>query len=284
MNGPYALGWQPELPDCRDWLITEHPEAKRLLLGHGPLFQGAAAPGLFPLQALPSRVDLRGHCSPIESQGALGSCTAQAGVGLLEYLEKRALGRHTDGSRLFLYKVTRNILGWRGDTGAYVRTTLKAMAKFGVCQERYWPYDIARFDEEPTAFCYADAAMARTLRYFRLDQQGTQSGDELLALLKTVLALGMPVTFGFSVYSYGNSQGEFPLPKSGDRLLGGHAVVAVGYDDTRDIGGVQGALQIRNSWGTYWGEAGYGWLPFGYVTKRLSSDYWTIFAQDYIGD
>lgn len=284
MTQSYHLGWAPELPDIRDWMIDEHPAAKQLLLGHGPVFPGMATPGLFPLQALPPKVDLREFCSPIENQGRLGSCTAQAGVGLLEYLERRALGRHTDGSRLFLYKTTRNLLGWRGDTGAYVRTTLKAMAKFGVCEERYWPYEISKFDDEPTAWCYANAATARTLRYFRLDRQGTRTGEELLNLIKTVIALGMPVTFGFSVYNFGNAAGEFPMPKKGDRLRGGHAVVAVGFDDGRVINGSTGALHIRNSWGELWGEKGYGWLPYDYVLRYLSRDFWTIFAQDYIGD
>lgn len=283
MTTEHTLGWQPELPDCRDWVIDQHPEAKRLLLGHGPLFQGSTTPGLFPLQALPDKMDLRQHCSPIEHQGRLGSCTAQAGVGLVEYLERRALGRHTNGSRLFVYKTTRNLLGWKGDTGAYVRTTLKALAKFGVCDERFWPYEVGRFDEEPSAFCYAHAATARTLRYFRLDRAGRQ-GEELLKLLKTVLALGMPVVLGFSVYNFGNAKGEFLMPHKGDRLRGGHAVIAVGYDDSRTVGGNPGALHIRNSWGAYWGEQGYGWLPYGYVRQHLSRDFWTIFAQDYIGD
>jgi len=267
----------------RDWMVDEHPEAKRLLLGKGPLFEGMATPGLMPLQALPSMVDLRGYCSPIENQGSLGSCTAQAGVGLVEYLERRALANHTDGSRLFVYKTTRNLLGWKGDTGAYMRTTLKALAKFGVCQERYWPYQISRFDEEPTAFCYAEAATARTLRYFRLDSDG-RAGADVLKLLKTMLAVGMPVVFGFTVYNFGNVKGEFAMPKSGDRVYGGHAIMAVGFDDARSVDGATGALRIRNSWGEHWGEDGYGWLPYGYVTQRLSRDFWTIFAQDYLGD
>lgn len=281
----YSLGWQPELPDHRDWMIDDHPEARRLLLHGQPLFPGGRdSPLSFPLQAPPAEVDLRRYCSPIEDQGRLGSCTAQAGVGLVEFLEKRALGRHVDGSRLFVYKTTRNILGWKGDTGAYVRTTMKALAKFGVCQERYWPYLISCYDDEPTAFCYADAANARTLRYFRLDRHSSQDGAQLLQLLRTVLALGMPVNFGFTVYSYGNSKGEFLYPSPGDRVRGGHAVLAVGYQDNRVIGSSCGALCVRNSWGSNWGEAGYGWLPYDYVLGGLARDFWTIFSQDYLGD
>lgn len=280
----YAMGWQPELPDHRDWIIDEHPQGVQLLQRGMPLFVGAPKPAQFPVQALPQEVDLRSHCSPIENQGRLGSCTAQAGVGLVEFLEKRALGRHVDGSRLFVYKTTRNILGWTGDTGAYVRTTMKAMAKYGICEERYWPYEISKFDAEPSAFCYADARNARTLRYFRLDSQSTRSGEDLLQLVKTVVALGMPVNFGFTVYNFGDSKGQFPYPEPGDRVRGGHAVLIVGYQDQRVIGKHSGALHIRNSWGEHWGEGGYGWLPYEYVLRGLSRDFWTIFSQDYLGD
>lgn len=283
MQEPYALGWAPELPDIRDWMIDEHPEALRMLTKR-TIFKGVPAVAGFPLQALPDQVELLEHCSPIENQGRLGSCTAQAGVGLVEYLERRALGNHVDGSRLFLYKVTRNILGWTGDTGAYCRTTLKALAKYGVCEERFWPYVISEFDKEPSAFCYASAATAKALRYFRLDRQGTQTGEALLQLVKTMLALGMPLMFGFTVYNFGDSKGQFAMPVPGDRVRGGHAVVAVGYDDSRVITKSKGALLIRNSWGTHWGESGYGWLPYDYVRRALTRDWWTIFAQDYIGD
>lgn len=282
----YGLGWHRELPDINDWDIVDHPMAQKLILRPKPLFQDALAGVELTSKelsaGLPQEVDLRKFCSPIENQGRLGSCTAQAALGVVEYLEKRALGRHVDGSRLFTYKVTRSLLGWRGDTGAYVRTTIQSLAKVGVPPERYWPYDVAKFDDEPPALAYALAGSARALSYFRLD--GRRSREALLSIIKRVAAMGLPSQFGFVVYSYGNEKGEFPMPEEGQRRLGGHAVVCVGYDDSRVIGDSVGALRIRNSWGTGWGESGYGWLPYDYVLAGLAWDWWVIMSQDYIGD
>jgi C1A family cysteine protease len=287
METKYALGWYRDLPDINDWDITEHPMASQLILRENPLFP-EVMPG-HPLllnseefAGTPGAIDLSRWCSPIENQGKLGSCTAQAALGAVEYLERRALGRHVDGSRLFTYKVTRNLLGWEGDTGAYVRTTIQSLAKVGVPPERYWPYDVDRFDAEPSAFVYSLAASARALNYFRLD--GARSREALLSMIKRVAAMGLPSQFGFVVYDFGNEKGEFTVPEKGARSYGGHAVLCVGYDDSRIIGNSLGALKIRNSWGTKWGEKGYGWLPYDYVLRGLTADWWVIMGQDYIGD
>ena len=282
----YGLGWHRELPDINDWDIVDHPMAQKLILRPKPLFADALAGVELTTTeltaGLPTEVDLTRYCSPIENQGRLGSCTAQAALGVVEYLEKRALGRHVDGSRLFTYKVTRALLGWTGDTGAYVRTTIQSLAKVGVPPEQYWPYVVEKFDEEPPALAYALAGSARALSYFRLD--GQRSRESLLSIIKRVAAMGLPSQFGFVVYSYGNEKGEFAMPEEGQRRLGGHAVVCVGYDDSRIIGDSVGALRIRNSWGTGWGESGYGWLPYDYVLAGLAWDWWVIMSQDYIGD
>lgn len=281
----YTLGCHRELPDINDWDIVDHPMAQRLILRKTPLFSDML-PGnelaVIDSSGLPGAVDLRCYCSPIENQGRLGSCTAQAAIGVVEYLERRALGRHMDGSRLFTYKVTRSLLGWTGDTGAYVRTTIQSLAKVGVPPEKYWPYDISKFDEEPPMLAYALAGSAKSLHYFRMDGQRTR--EELLLLIKRVAAVGLVSQFGFVVYNSGNDKGEFPLPEPGQPRRGGHAVVCVGYDDSRVIGKSVGALRIRNSWGTNWGEAGYGWLPYDYVLRGLAWDWWVIISQDYIGD
>src|SRR5439155_19068939 len=126
--------------------------------------------------------------------------TAHAGAGLIEYMERRAYGNYIDASRLFLYKVTRNMLHWTGDTGAWLRTTMGAMASFGVPPESYWPYAVANFDVEPTAFCYAFAADFKALMYYRLDTVGVTPA-ETLARVKTNIIAGIPVMFGFTVYS-----------------------------------------------------------------------------------
>ncbi len=228
---------------------------------------------------------MRRWCPPIEDQGSLGSCTANAGVALLEYYQRRAFGKHLDGSRLFLYKTTRNLLGWTGDTGAYLRTTMKAMVLFGVPPEQHWPYVIADLENEPPAFCYAFAQNYKTIRFYRHDPPNASTA-QVLESVKRHLAAGLPAMFGFSVYSsmpgLGEGTGEIPFPKAGDALIGGHAVLAVGYDDARKVGRDRGALLIRNSWGPTWGDEGYGWLPYRYVEVGLAVDFWSLVRAEFV--
>ncbi|QHG19873.1 cysteine protease [Nostoc sp. ATCC 53789] len=233
---------------------------------------------------MPEFVDLTFWCSPIEDQGSLDSCTAHAGVALMEYFEKRSFDRYVDASRLFLYKATRNLMHRQGDAGASLRETMKAMALFGVPPEEYWPYTEDNFDEEPTPFCYSFGQSYQTLKYFRLNPLGTTE-DILLFRIKAALAAGFPCAFGFTMY-YSiedlNPSGYIPYPVKNDKVKGGHAVVAVGYDDHKVIENPdgsrrsQGALLIRNSWGTDWGEGGYGWLPYDYVLEGLTNDWWSL--------
>ena len=228
---------------------------------------------------------------PVEDQGSLGSCTANAGVGLLEYFERRAFGHHINASRLFLYKATRNLLHATGDTGAFLRTTMGALALFGVPPEEYCKYTVAEYDKEPDAFCYAFAQNYQSIQYYRHDPPGT-SAKALLDSVKTAIAAGLPSMFGFTVYSSierARKSGEIPFPLDRDDVAGGHAVVAAGYDDAKVIrhagaGAVPttGALLIRNSWGVAWGQAGYGWLPYDYVLKGLAVDWWSIVKAEWV--
>jgi C1A family cysteine protease len=294
--GQVAMGWLRDYPDFRDMTPSRGPvEGVKLPEGEerdvptllGEL--GADAPA--DQSTLPPELDLRDQFPPIEDQGNLGSCTANAGVALLEYFERRAAGNHIDASRLFLYKATRNLMGQAGDTGAFLRTTMQAMILFGIPPETYWPYDIARFEEEPTPFCYAFGQNYRALQYYRLDPPGT-TRDQLVAQIKTHLTTGLPPMFGFSVYaSYRQSfdnGGLIPFPNAGENKVGGHAVVAVGYDDDRQIQNVnggdatRGAIRIRNSWGTRWGEEGYGWLPYAFVFRHLAVDWWSLIQSSWV--
>ena len=281
IKGTRAMGWIPDYPDFRDY--TEKTEEVRLTLDSATVLKQ---------KSLPASVDLREWCSPIEDQGDLGSCTAHAGVGIIEYYERKSFGRHIEASRLFLYKVTRNLMKVKGDTGAYLRTTMGAMVLFGVPPEPYWPYSEEgnKFDQEPPAFCYAFAQNYQTLKYFRHDPSGSKS-DEILKKVKTYLASGHPVMFGFTVYNSiepAEETGKIPFPSAKEKVEGGHAVAAVGYDDKMKIknkyGGMTttGALLIRNSWGKTWGDKGYGWLPYEYVLKRLAEDFWSVLKKEWV--
>ena len=149
-----CMGWMPDLPSIKD-CDTDSAAVKPLLAK----LKGAGSKTA-PAK-LAASVDLRAWCSPIENQGSLGSCTANAGVGLVEYFQRRAFGKYIDGSRLFTYKTTRNLLKWTGDTGAYLRTTLQSLALFGVPPEDYWPYVVADFDMNPRPFCTRSRATFR---------------------------------------------------------------------------------------------------------------------------
>jgi C1A family cysteine protease len=279
IDGRRGLGWLPDYPDLRDY--TPRSEEVK------PLLAKTTVPQLGAKKA-PAKIDLREWCSPVEDQGQIGSCTAHAGVGMLEYFERKLHGKHLDASRRFLYKVTRALGQLEGDSGAFLRTTTGAMVLFGVPPEEYWPYSEAEFDEEPPPFCYAFAQNYQAVKYYRLDPPGTERA-ELLASIKSHLASQLPAIFGFTVYgSIANAgeDGKIPFPATGDKVEGGHAVMAVGYDDAVKIahpdGETKGAILIRNSWSSGWGEDGYGWLPYDYVLEGLADDWWALIENEWV--
>ena len=289
-----GMGWIPDYPDFRDFnteTSTVRPRQEALNASEPirSMLERAKVAELAP--RLAGSVDLSADFPPVEDQGEIGSCTSNAAVAIVEYFERRAFGRHIDASRLFLYKATRNLLHWSGDTGAYLRTTMGALALFGVPPEEFWPYDENSFDAEPSAFCYAFGQNYQAIKYYRLDPTGT-TPPQLLQRIKTNLSAGLPSMFGFAVYSsyvYSRQNGEFPVPSSTEPAVGGHAVVAVGYDDAKVIqnpnpGGPRttGALRIRNSWGSGWGESGYGWLPYEYVLQEAADDFWSLLRSEWI--
>lgn len=177
MNDAIAgMGWLPDYPDFRDYSVEQDeisPKLKALGQKQSVKAMLKKVGAVEPAKAgLPSSVDLKAWCSPIENQGSLGSCTAHAGVGMMEYFERRAFGKHIDASRLFLYKVTRNMSHWTGDTGAFLRTTMGAMVLFGVPPEEYCRYVIPEFDKEPSPFCYAFAQSYQTISGSSRNQVG----------------------------------------------------------------------------------------------------------------
>jgi C1A family cysteine protease len=289
-NGKFALGWLPDFPDFRDY-TAQSTEMAELLEPTG-LLRSRQREGRKKGGLLPESCDLRPWCTPIENQLRLGACTAHAGVGVLEYYDRKCFGKHIDASRLFLYKVTRNLMHQKGDTGAYLRLTMGAMVLFGVPPEEFWPYsdDAEVFDREPPAFCYAFAQNYKTIKYYRHDPPNTSTPD-VLTQVKTYLAAGHPVMFGFTVYdsiSQAATTGLIPFPSAKEKIEGGHAVMAAGYDDQKRVANsygsieTKGALLIRNSWGPTWGERGYGWLPYDYVLKKLAQDFWSVLKKDWV--
>lgn len=294
---PRGLGWLPDVPKINDY-TQSHPRVTELLkktgvpsrisgssTAIGVTTRGAAAAvAPAPVPLLSPSVDLRAFCSPIVDQGQLGSCTANAAAGLVEYFEKRSFGTFIPAARLFIYKATRNLLGWTGDTGAYLRSTMEALALFGTPPEQYLAYDISQFDNEPSAFCYAFGQNYQSLVYFRLDPSPL-TGPQVLQNIKTFIDAGFPSMFGFPVYDeYYNASatGQVAFPGPTSRYYGGHANDAVGYDDNLMIGADQGALLVRNSWGTGWGLNGYAWLSYRYVTDQLAVDWWSIIQDRWV--
>jgi C1A family cysteine protease len=281
-NEIVGTGWLPPRPDLRDYTKDQKDiKAFSKNLGIGAAKKKAS-----------TNVDLRQWCSPVENQGNIGSCTAHAGVGIVEYYEKRAFNKHIDASRLFLYKTTRNLMQITGDAGGWLRCTMGALVLCGVPTEKYWPYNVDDFDEEPGAFVYSVADHYETLKYFCHDPQGARIPyPDVLASVKKYLEAGIPSMFGFWGFpsnDKSDTKGGIPYPDEGEKADWGHAIVAVGYDDSKKIKNLTnnklttGALLFRNSWGSAWGDKGYGWLPYDYVLNNLALDFWSLLGIDLI--
>jgi C1A family cysteine protease len=277
-----GTGWLPPMPDLRDY--TEDQKdikamTKKLGMGAGKM-------------KAPTSVDLRKWCSPVENQGSLGSCTAHAGIGIVEYYQKRAFNKYFDGSRLFLYKTTRNLMQVTGDAGGWLRCAMGALVLCGVPEEKYWPYNTDNFDDEPGAFVYSIADNYEALKYFCHDPQGAKVPyPDVLASVKKYLEAGIPSMFGFwgfPSFEKSDVKGGIPYPCSGETAQWGHAIVAIGYDDEKIIKNLscnrqtKGALLIRNSWGKEWGDKGYGWMPYDYVLDNLAQDFWSLLGMDWV--
>jgi C1A family cysteine protease len=237
-------GWQPDLPDKRDRLykITA------------------------PTQA--TKADLRPLMPPVYDQAQLGSCTANSIAGGSAFLFKRN-GVDIMPSRLFIYYNERVIEDTvNQDSGAQLRDGIKAIATYGECPEALWPYDPTQFAVVPPDACFAAAVQHKALTYERI------SND--VNAMKTCLANGLPFVFGFTVYDSFESEavaatGMLPMPGPNETVQGGHAVLAVGFDDATQM------FTIRNSWGPNWGDNGYFYMPYAYLSdESLADDRWAI--------
>jgi C1A family cysteine protease len=241
-------GWTPDLPDQRDYLYAAPVER---------------------LAALPPSVDLTSSCPAVYDQGQLGSCTANAIAGAFEFDQMKQGLQVFVPSRLFIYYNERVIEGTvNSDSGAQIRDGMSSVANQGVCSEDMWPYDITQFEVQPPDACY-QAALQFTATVY---QSITQDIDQM----KGCLASGYPFVFGFTVYeSFESDQvaqtGQVPMPGPDEQVVGGHAVLAVGYDDANQW------FIVRNSWGDSWGMQGYFTMPYAYLLDpNLASDFWMV--------
>ena len=257
-------GWKKQATDNRDLTMRDLKAVRPMVT------------------VLPVAANLRRWCSEIEDQGQLGSCTANAWVGALEYdlIRYGSGSKYTDFSRLFLYYNERVADGdVTQDGGSELRTGAKVLNQQGVCPESEWPYVVSQFTVKPTPKCYTDAVPNVIHSYYNLDGI---TGAKTLTNVKTAIASGQPVVFGFTVYDSFESDavaatGVIPVPNTKtEQVLGGHAVCAVGYDDT------QQRLLVRNSWGRSWGlpaplYRGYFTMPYKVVADSTqASDFWTV--------
>jgi len=257
----YSYGWVPSKPDFRDIIYS------------APLVAADALPVSVDLSA-----DVGTPFNPVYSQQRLGSCgphTAAADI-VFAALKQQKIASVPMPSRLFIYYCTRQLMGTlRSDSGVSNRDMLKALARYGWCDETLHPYSDQNtgsisdpFRRIPSQTAFQSAAKRKIGLY--------QSVPQNLNTMLACLAGGDPFIAGFSVYSSLESKqvemtGIIPMPTRMDSQRGGHDVLIVGYNQTTQL------FKLRNSWGTGWGQGGYGYIPFAYLTNpQLSGDFWTI--------
>ena len=218
---------------------------------------------------LPNKVDLRPGCPPVYNQKNLDSCSSNAMAAAVEFdLRKQTGKRVIFPSRMFVFYNSRAMEHTeKADEGVYIRDAIKALAKHGVCSESLWPYVEKKYATRPPKKCYDDAMRYRAVKYYRIHRRVED--------MRACLASGYPFTFGFTAHEkfkdVVKKTGSLEMPSPGERVIGKHAVLAVGYDDQAS------RLLVRNSWGAKFGMAGYFTMPYGYVLKEdLSADFWTI--------
>jgi len=227
-------------------------------------------PSASVMRQLPAAVDLRRHCPPIYNQLHLNSCSANALAAALRFDEIRE-GRAgiASPSRLFIYyneRVVAKLVDQ--DAPVSLRDGYRTIAKFGSCPEAMWPYLVRRFRRKPTPACYRSGRRHVPIGYFRI----RRAIDDLRACL----AEAYPFVFALGVHKSMMRRdvrrtGVVPIPTRRDALIGGHAVVAVGYRHA------ERQLVFRNSWGSGWGDHGYGYLPYAFVNSpALTWDFWTM--------
>lgn len=283
---PHA-GLAPDPVDQRhlDLDFDQVPELGRLMAHEHRLLGGLPGQQAAP-PVIPASVSLREYCGKVRDQGALNACTAHAAVAIIELIEAKFGKRTLSGSPMFVYKSSRDILRWSGDSGAFLRTAAGSLAMLGVAPEEYWAYDPALLDQNPPPFCYQVAQHFRATRYFRIDSNGI-AVPKVIDRMKRLLVHGVPSMLGYAVFFGAEFQARatanIVLPLATDIQIGRHALMVCGYDDARTIVNTStdgsscvGAFLVQNSRGTEWGDGGFGWLPYAYFDKGWVNDIWSV--------
>lgn len=244
----HKLNWRPSRGDFRDHKFTAALKAKKL----------------------PPKVDMREVYKHVYDQGELGSCTANAAAGAVGFERAKQNEEGYRASRLFIYyneRVLEHSVNY--DSGAQIRDSINVLYKQGACREHNWPYEVDEYKVKPTDKCYSTALNFKIKEYLKLD-------NSIIDDLKSCLADGFAFIYGFTVYESFESNevtktGNVPMPQTHEKVLGGHAVMGIGYDDEKQV------FICRNSWGSEWGDNGNFYIPYDYLTNTdLASDFWTI--------
>lgn len=241
------LGWRPDQKDHRDMIFGDT---------------------IVPAN-LPSKVDLsQVYSVPVVDQGQLGSCTGNGIASALGYLQLKEGEPFVQPSRLFIYYNEREIEGTiNEDAGAEIRDGIKSVVSLGYCSEPDFPYDISTFTNKPSATAYANARQELVMTYQRVMIRAYS--------IQEALVMGFPVIVGFTVYDsfMTSTGGNIPMPSAGETIAGGHCVIVVGYDQATRL------FKFQNSWGTGWGDGGFGYIPFDYLGNPLyGGDYWIVMS------
>ncbi|MCE9604837.1 MAG: hypothetical protein K8U03_08045 [Planctomycetia bacterium] len=257
------LAWSRDLPDFRDFGPASISDALSTLKRRATR------------AAKPEAMDLREYLAPVTDARPAHASSAEAVLAMVQYFERRATGRSFVGSTTFLHHTARRLEAVAGERGIGLRAALKALVRFGCPPERYWPFEPARGDAEPDAFTFGFQREFADLRYLRLDTPGL-AGAEVLRQVKSFVAAGFACVGGMSFPGSTTSSGDIPYPTQHDSVAGSTAFTVVGYDDAYRIRSQKGALRIRATFGSGWGEAGYGYLPYRFVEQFGACDFWTL--------
>jgi len=234
-------------------LIIEKKDMPKLSLDH--------------IRVTASNIDYRSKFKTIYDQGSIGSCTANAFCYAYNFNDTSF-----NPSRLFLYyneRLLDNDNHISIDDGSTMTQGINALKRYGISSEKLWPYVINKFAIKPPIAAYNDGLLHQVISAIYLNQT--------LNTLKACIQSGQPFVCGIAVYESFESDivastGYVPIPNPDtESLLGGHAIICVGYDDSKQV------FIMLNSWGKSWGVNGSFYLPYNYLTNtNLAGDFWKI--------